>query len=180
MKRYKLALGILVVFLVVIFFLVPAIFFEARESGPYTAPPQHHIRFSIFRGVLAEYSRSYGDYPYHPDGGDEALVQAVHTVYAESPGTIERKLYLLRGPAPDAPQDFVGYVYLNDPKVHLLPDDTIVLAEKPWPGMERRPFAVDMGARLYAVNEQTAGFDEIVGKRGSELVDKNVAARVSP
>lgn len=178
MNRYKLALGTLVVLLVVIS-LVPAILFEARESGPYTVPPQHHIRFSIFRGVLVEYSRRYGDYPYHPDGGDEALLQAVHTVYAENPGTIERTLYRLRGPAPDAPQDFVGYVYLNDPKVHLLPDDTIVLAEKPWPGMERRPFAVDMGARLYAVNGQAVDLDEIVGKLGSELVEKNVAGRVS-
>ncbi len=100
---------------------------RARQAVQYTTVAMQMVQLRVACEVYASY---HGQFPFSPQGSDEALRLAIRTAESLGPEFPSEKLYLwLQYRWTGAPGE-VDYLYLNDPDAGRLPRGSIILVEK--------------------------------------------------
>ena len=161
--RRVLLYGVLLVFAAAV---LPATC-RSRQPDAYSASSYWRtVRMESLRHVCESYAEEHGQYPFSPEGSDEALrlVTRRRFVGRASPETVDA--WLGRE---------VDFVYLNDPDVGRLPPDTIILVTK-YPihpdgrlHVAPRLGAGAIGMHIYLIDSGGLSPAEVLGRRLSEF-----------
>ena len=160
--RRVLLYGILVVFAAA---FLPA---TCRSRQPEPSPPSYYVTRSMesLRNACEVYAEQHGQYPFSPEGSEEALRLIVRGMFVEEPPPETVDAWLGRE---------VKFLYLNDPDVDRLPVGTIMLVEKSPVRPDGRLLVAPrlgwgaIGMHIYLIDSGGLSPVEVLGRRLSDF-----------